>query len=79
MAGDMCPRSGRLDGKHNWCFDGDDPYVVCSFCNEMRDALTDRVILQSRLGAGQAVRTSSLDADDFAATRGELGAELEGE
>ena len=42
----MCPRSGRLDRAHSWTFDGDDPYVICSYCDEMRDALNGRVIRQ---------------------------------
>lgn len=40
-----CPRTQHIDGKsHGWVFDGDDPYVVCVWCHERRDALTDRVI-----------------------------------
>ena len=31
-----------LDGKHSWRFDGDDPYIVCHWCGERRDALTGR-------------------------------------
>lgn len=37
----VCPTSAV---KHSWVFDGDDPYVVCHFCNEMRDAITGRVV-----------------------------------
>ena len=44
----MCPQSKREDGKHGWVFDGDDPYIICAFCDEMRDALTDRVIRPAR-------------------------------
>ncbi len=29
---------------HIWRFDGDDPYVICNGCDEMRDALTGQVI-----------------------------------
>lgn len=40
-----CPRSGHADGRsHAWQFDGDDPYILCSWCSEIRDALTGRVI-----------------------------------
>jgi hypothetical protein len=39
-----CPKSRRSDLKHGWRFDGDDPYVVCDFCGERRDALTGRQI-----------------------------------
>lgn len=39
-----CTNSKRADGRHSWLFDGDDPYVICAFCNEVRDARTDRVI-----------------------------------
>lgn len=39
-----CKDSLRPDGKHSWAFDGDDPYIYCHFCGELRDALTGRVI-----------------------------------
>lgn len=42
---DACPRSERVDGNgHSWVFDGDDPYIICAFCGERRDALSGRVI-----------------------------------
>lgn len=42
---DCCPKSQRVDGQgHSWVFDGDDPYVVCAYCHERRDALTGKVI-----------------------------------
>ena len=46
MASDgTCPKSRRVDGPfHSWRFDGDDPYVICTFCKEMRDARTGRVV-----------------------------------
>lgn len=44
IARPLCPFSKRMDGRHAWVFDGDDPYVICHFCQEMRDAQTDRVI-----------------------------------
>jgi hypothetical protein len=51
---DVCPLSTRVDGpKHGWRFDGDDPYIVCSFCSEMRDAISGRVIRRG-LGAESA-------------------------
>lgn len=41
-----CPKSKRVDGQvHSWLFDGDDPYVKCFYCGEIRDALTGRVIV----------------------------------
>lgn len=43
-ARDECPASVRDDKKHSWRFDGDDPYVVCHYCGEYRDAITGRVI-----------------------------------
>lgn len=42
---DVCPLSERVDGKlHSWKFDGDDPYVVCVYCGQMRDALTENIL-----------------------------------
>lgn len=42
---DLCPLSKRVDGpKHSWKFDGDDPYIICFYCEEVRDARTGRVI-----------------------------------
>lgn len=40
-----CPLSKRIDGKlHSWIFDGDDPYIVCAFCGERRDAISGKVV-----------------------------------
>jgi hypothetical protein len=40
-----CPKSKRIDGKfHSWVFDGDDPYIICFYCGERRDAITGRII-----------------------------------
>lgn len=39
-----CISSGRPDHRHAWRFDGDDPYVLCDYCGERRDALTGRLI-----------------------------------
>jgi hypothetical protein len=48
-ARESCPLSQRVDGKlHSWKFDGDDPYVICAYCKEVRDALTDRIITEGR-------------------------------
>lgn len=33
---------------HSWRFDGDDPYIVCVHCDEMRDALTGAVVREGR-------------------------------
>jgi hypothetical protein len=41
---DQCLESQRADGEHSWYFDGDDPYVICRFCLEVRDALTGKKI-----------------------------------
>jgi hypothetical protein len=47
---EYCSLSERVDGKlHSWHFDGDDPYVVCSYCGEARDALNGRVIKPGRI------------------------------
>jgi len=44
-AEDICPAPGRVDGlNHSWGFDGDDPYIVCRFCGEMRDAIGGAVL-----------------------------------
>lgn len=47
-----CPLSERVDkpGAHSWHFVGDDPYIACFYCDEVRDAMTDRVIRGGRRG-----------------------------
>ena len=46
---DECPRSKRVDGPfHTWRFDGDDPYIVCYWCHERRDAITGQIIHTGR-------------------------------
>ena len=41
---DRCPLSKHVDGKsHGWLFWGDDPYIKCDWCGEIRDALTGRL------------------------------------
>lgn len=46
---DECLLSERVDGlKHSWFFDGDDPYIVCAYCDEMRDSATGRVMREGR-------------------------------
>ena len=37
-----CALSQRSDGDHSWQLDGDDPYIRCMFCGEVRDALSGR-------------------------------------
>ena len=45
VAEDRCQRSKHVNGvSHGWAFDGDDPYIICAWCDEMRDALNGRVI-----------------------------------
>lgn len=46
-----CVRSKRADAKHSWVFDGDDPYTICVFCGERRDALTGRAVTLARPSA----------------------------
>lgn len=41
---EICPKSRRVNESHSWAFDGDDPYVKCHYCGEIRDALTGRVV-----------------------------------
>ncbi len=37
-----CPNSQRVDGNgHSWGFDGDDPYVICYWCKEVRGAISN--------------------------------------
>ena len=49
MTREECPLSERVDGKkHSWRFDGDDPYTICHYCGEIRDALTGRVIKEGK-------------------------------
>ena len=56
---DYCSLSERVDGKkHGWKFDGDDPYVICHWCKEVRDAITDVVI---RPGLGTTPTNSATD------------------
>lgn len=40
----LCQQSKRLDQKHSWRFDGDDPYIVCVYCGVRHDALTGRKV-----------------------------------
>ena len=42
-----CQKSQRKDGQHGWVFDGDDPYVICHWCKERRDAISGQVISES--------------------------------
>jgi len=41
---ELCPSSKRDSKQHAWHFDGDDPYVICSYCGEVRDAISGAVI-----------------------------------
>lgn len=42
---EICPKSRRVDGRgHSFVFDGDDPYVVCAYCGECRDAISGCLI-----------------------------------
>lgn len=41
-ADEICENSKRVDGKkHSWVFMGDDPYVKCHYCSQVRDAIHD--------------------------------------
>jgi hypothetical protein len=45
----ICALSQHRDGKwHTWRWDGDDPRIICHWCDELRDALTGRVIRPGR-------------------------------
>ena len=42
---ERCYRTQHVDRlSHGFLFDGDDPYVVCAWCGERRDAITNRLI-----------------------------------
>jgi len=46
---DACALSRSVDGpKHSWKFDGDDPYIICHYCGEIRDAISGGVIERGR-------------------------------
>lgn len=67
-----CIASGRPDHKHAWRFDGDDPYVLCDYCGERRDAITGRLIApperkQSNVSGALAIlRRAAEDVPDEA-------------
>lgn len=48
-----CPSSKRVDDPtlHSTRFDGDDPYTVCVYCGETRDAITGRIIRPATKGS----------------------------
>ncbi|HKY57646.1 MAG TPA: hypothetical protein VJL80_06385 [Aeromicrobium sp.] len=49
MNDEHCTKSERVDGpKHSWKFDGDNPYIECHYCGEIRDAISGRVIRAAR-------------------------------
>ena len=42
---EYCKSSERVDGKrHSWHFEDDDPYVICFYCKQTRDALSGRIL-----------------------------------
>lgn len=42
---DVCTKTKHIDGKsHGWRYDGDDPYIICDWCKEVRDAVSGRKI-----------------------------------
>ncbi|MFE5290418.1 helix-turn-helix domain-containing protein [Nocardia sp. NPDC056611] len=44
---DVC-LSRHVDGmSHSWRFDGDNPIIICAFCDEMRDAVSGNVLRPS--------------------------------
>ena len=58
---EYCSLSQRVDGKkHTWQFWGDDPYVICHWCDELRDALTGRVL---RPGRGAALAQDAAERE----------------
>ncbi len=48
-----CPPSERVDGRHSWVFDGDNPYIICHYCGMMQDALDGTIL---REGSSTHVR-----------------------
>lgn len=58
--GEFCSLSQRVDGqKHTWKFWGDDPYVICHWCEELRHVLTGRTLRPGRGAALDADRTGA--------------------
>lgn len=58
---EVCLSSERVDGKlHSWSFDGDDPYVVCCWCGEVRDSITGGVIKPVAPAPTQPTRAEEL-------------------
>lgn len=42
---DICYKSKHKDNvSHGWLFDGDDPYIICIWCKEIRDSINGRII-----------------------------------
>lgn len=79
-----CPSSRRVDDPtlHSTRFDGDDPYTICVYCGETRDALTGRIVKQAKPEAPKPAKaspvgtTSTVGNDaDSAGTDGKAGSE----
>ncbi|MET8430084.1 helix-turn-helix transcriptional regulator [Nocardia sp. NPDC004860] len=55
MTDDVCLMSRHFDGpRHSWRFDMDNPIIICSYCDETRDAIS-----------GTVIRPSSAAMDEF--------------
>ena len=60
---DVCPLSQHVDGwSHGWQFQGDDPYIECAWCHEVRDALTGRVLYPIKSQPKQPTELEQLKA-----------------
>lgn len=53
-----CPSSQRVDDPtlHSTRFDGDDPYTICVYCGETRDAQSGQIVKPANgsSGAGES-------------------------
>ena len=58
---ERCPRTKHVDGKSHGWLGGDDPYIKCDWCGEIRDALTGQV-------AGLTWEDHGRDADNQTAS-----------
>lgn len=71
----ICPQSKRLDREHAWHFDGDDPYVICSSCSQIQDAISGRIIKPGLGSSPSEPQTGASVTEDTDIAEGESGPE----